>query len=129
MFLHTGVAVVLAFAAGFGSAKTQRTVSASDLIIPVSFAALTTWAIAVHTSGVLYFGASAAYVSSSLVGVATSTESLLIRRIGRASQAVVPLSLFVSIWVLRPPYFEVGVAFTGAIWIKHVLFDQIGIRP
>lgn len=128
MYFYSLVASVLAFAAGFASTKTRRSVSVSDLIIPVAFAGLTAWAVAIHVSGVLYSGASAAYVSSTLIDILTSSESIRARRIGKASQSAIPLALFVAVWLTKPPYFEVGVAFTGAIWIKHLLFDQIGLR-
>lgn len=126
MFLHTVVACSLAFAIGFASTNNRRAVSASDLIIPVAFSGATAWAVAIHASAVLYFGLSAAYASSALADSATVTASSTIRRLGKAAQALVPLAAFVFIWLLKPSYFEVGVAFTGAIWIKHTLFDQVG---
>ena len=126
MFLHTVVACSLAFSIGFACTNNRRAVSASDLIIPVAFSGATAWAVAIHVSAVLYFGLSAAYASSTLADSATVAASSTVRRVGKAAQALVPIAAFLTIWLVKPPYFEVGVAFTGAIWIKHILFDQIG---
>jgi hypothetical protein len=71
---------------------------------------------------------SAAYASSSSIDSAAASLSLSMRRAAKLAQSVIPIIAFVSIWLTRPAYFEVGVAFAGAIWIKHLLFDQIGLR-